>query len=67
MPNTDLKIGSLLRIKEYCRKNVTIRENGEFIELVTIFANENNITYEIEATLIDPESNDEFFATTDYC
>ena len=30
MPNTDLKIGTLLRIKEYCRKNATIRQNGEY-------------------------------------
>ena len=34
MPNTDLKIGTLLRIKEYCRKNVTIRQNGEWGILV---------------------------------
>ena len=34
MPNTDLKIGTLLRIKEYCRKNVTIRQNREWGILV---------------------------------
>ena len=34
MPSTDLKIGTLLRIKEYCRKNVTIRQNGEYGILV---------------------------------
>ena len=34
MPSTDLKIGTLLRIKEYCRKNVTIRQNGEWGILV---------------------------------
>ena len=30
MSNTDLKLGTLLRIKKYCRKNVTIRQNGEY-------------------------------------
>ena len=30
MSTTDLKIGTLLRIKKYCRKNVTIRQNGEY-------------------------------------
>ena len=30
MANTELKIGTLLRIKEYCRENVTIRHNGEY-------------------------------------
>ena len=30
MPNTDLKIGTLLRVREHCRKNVTIRHNGEY-------------------------------------
>ena len=34
MQSTDLKIGALLRIKEYCRKNVTIRQNGEWGILV---------------------------------
>ena len=29
MQSTDLKIGTLLRVKEHCRKNVTIRQNGE--------------------------------------
>ena len=30
MPSTDLKIGTLLRIKEHCRNNITIRHNGEY-------------------------------------
>ena len=33
MPNIkeqQLKAGTLLRIKEHCRKNVTIRQNGEY-------------------------------------
>ena len=34
MQSTDLKIGALLRIKEYSRKNVTIRQNGEYGILV---------------------------------
>ena len=31
---TDLNIGTLLRIKKYCRKNVTIIQNGEYGILV---------------------------------
>ena len=34
MQNVDLKIGTLLRVKEHCRKNVTIRHNGEWGILV---------------------------------
>ena len=34
MQSTDLKIGTLLRVKEHCRKNVTIRQNGEWGILV---------------------------------
>ena len=30
MPSTDLKIGTLLRIKKHCRENITIRHNGEY-------------------------------------
>ena len=30
MPSTDLKIGTLLRIKEHCRNNITVRHNGEY-------------------------------------
>ena len=30
MANTDLKFGTLLRVKEHCRKNVTIRQSGEY-------------------------------------
>ena len=30
MSNTDLKLGTLLRIKEHCRNNITIRHNGEY-------------------------------------
>ena len=34
MPNTDLKIGTLLRVKEHCRKSLTARTNGEYGILV---------------------------------
>ena len=30
MSANKLKLGTLLRIKEHCRKNVTIRQNGEY-------------------------------------
>ena len=30
MPRTDLKIGTLLRVKEHCRNNITVRHNGEY-------------------------------------
>ncbi len=33
MAKTDLKIGTLLRVREHCRKNITIRNNGEFAVL----------------------------------
>jgi len=33
MANTELKPGTLLRIKKYCRNNITIRNNGEFAVL----------------------------------
>ena len=36
MKNVDLKIGTLLRVKEHCRKNVTIRLNGEWGILVEV-------------------------------
>ena len=35
MVNTDLKIGTLLRVREHCRKNITIRNNGEYGILAT--------------------------------
>ena len=34
MPNTDLKIGTLLRVKEHCRKSRSARDNGEYGILV---------------------------------
>ena len=30
MPSTDLKIGTLLRVKKHCRNNITVRHNGEY-------------------------------------
>ena len=30
MTINDLKVGTLLRVKEHCRKNITIRHNGEY-------------------------------------
>tara|TARA_Y100000592_G_scaffold100323_1_gene179864 strand:- start:1504 stop:1761 length:258 start_codon:yes stop_codon:yes gene_type:complete len=30
MATTDLKVGTLLRVKQQCRNNITIRQNGEF-------------------------------------
>ena len=33
MAKTDLKIGTLLRIKQHCRNNITITNNGEFAVL----------------------------------
>jgi len=34
MVNTDLKIGTLLRLKEQCRKSLSARANGEYGILV---------------------------------
>ena len=47
MPNTDLKIGTLLRIKKYCRKNVTIRQNGEYGILAKTINKGNYITHDV--------------------
>ena len=47
MPNINLKIGTLLRIKEHCRKNITIRHNGEY----GILARNDNGKYMLLALL----------------
>jgi len=46
MQSTDLKIGTLLRIKEHCRENVTIRQNGEWGILATSI-NGKYITHDV--------------------
>jgi hypothetical protein len=46
MVNTDLKIGTLLRVREHCRKNITIRNNGEYGILATC-ANGKYITHDV--------------------
>ena len=47
MPSTDLNIGTLLRIKEHCRNNITIRHNGEYGILVLSVNKGKYITHDV--------------------
>ena len=43
----DIPIGSLLRVKKHCRKNVTIIQNGEYGLLVTTINKGKYITHDV--------------------
>ena len=47
MTINDLKVGTLLRVREHCRKNVTIRHNGEYGILVTTVNKGKYITHDV--------------------
>ena len=43
----DIPVGSLLRVKKHCRKNVTIRHNGEYGILVLSVNKGKYITHDV--------------------
>jgi len=43
----DIPLGSLLRVKKHCRKNVTIIQNGEYGLLVTTINKGKYITHDV--------------------
>jgi hypothetical protein len=43
----NIPVGSLLRVKKHCRKNVTIRQNGEYGLLATTINNGKYITHDV--------------------
>jgi hypothetical protein len=43
----DIPVGSLLRVKKNCRKNITIRHNGEFGILVATINKGKYITHDV--------------------
>jgi hypothetical protein len=43
----DIPVGSLLRVKKHCRKNITIRHNGEFGILVATINKGKYITHDV--------------------
>jgi len=43
----DIPVGSLLRCKKHCRKNVTIIQNGEYGLLVTTINKGKYITHDV--------------------